>query len=251
MDLHLRDKKAIILAGTKGIGFAIAEQLADEGARVAIGSRNLGNIHKAERILMTKGEVIGFQVDLSGDFINELEWVFEKLKGLDILVVNCGGPAKGTFEQVNDEQWQEGIDSTLFSAIRAIRWASEKMKKNKTGGRILVVTSMSAKQPIPDLVISNVIRSGLTSMTKTLSRELGPYNIAINNILPGYVETDRLKTLSDKPEIKEEWLNRTALKRFADPSELGRVGAFLCSDAASYITGTDLLVDGGAVTSSR
>lgn len=247
MDLHLSDKKAIVLAGTKGIGYAIAEQLVCEGARVAVGSRNLDNIHHAERILMKKGEVIGFQVDVSGDFVRDLEWVYDKLKGLDILVVNCGGPAKGTFEQVSDKQWQEGIDSTLFSAVRAIRWASEKMKKNKAGGRILVVTSMSAKQPIPDLVISNVIRSGLTSMTKTLSRELGPFNIAINNMLPGFVETDRLKALSDKPELREEWINRTALKRFANPEELGRVGAFLCSDAASYITGTDILVDGGAV----
>ncbi len=247
MNLHLKGRKAIVLAGTKGIGYAIAETLVGEGARVAIGSRNLQNIHNAERKLMKQGDVIGFQVDVSTDFTGDLEWVYKELKGLDILVVNCGGPAKGTFEQVDDKAWQEGIDSTLYSAIRGIRWASEKMKKNNSGGRILVVTSMSAKQPIPDLVISNVIRSGLTSMTKTLSRELGPYNIAINNLLPGFVETDRLKALSDNPELQKEWLDRTALKRFADPAELGRVGAFLCSDAASYITGTDILVDGGAV----
>jgi 3-oxoacyl-[acyl-carrier protein] reductase len=247
MNLHLKDKKAIVLAGTKGIGYAIAEALVREGVRVAIGSRNLENIHVAERKLMKMGDVIGFQVDVSEDYISALEWVYKELKGLDILVVNCGGPAKGTFEQVDDKAWQEGLDSTLFSAIRGIRWGAEKMKKNKSGGRILVVTSMSAKQPIPDLVISNVIRSGLTSMTKTLARELGPYKIAINNLLPGFVETDRLKSLSDNPELRKAWLERTALKRFADPEELGRVGAFLCSDAASYMTGTDILVDGGAV----
>lgn len=247
MDLHLNNKKAIVLAGTKGIGYAIAEALVTEGARVAIGSRNLQNIHVAEKKLMALGDVLGFQVDVSEDFTSSLEWVYKQLKGLDIFVINCGGPMKGTFEQVGDKQWQEGLDSTLFSAIRGIRWAAEKMKHNKTGGRILAVTSMSAKQPIPDLVISNVIRSGLTSMTKTLSRELGPHKIAINNLLPGFVETDRLKALSDNPELRKEWLERTALKRFADPAELGQVGAFFCSDAASYITGTDILVDGGAV----
>jgi len=247
MDLHLENKKAIVLAGTKGIGYAIAETLVEEGAYVAIGSRNLQHIHAAERKLIKKGETMGFQVDVSTDYTSTLEWVFKQLKGLDIFVVNCGGPAKGTFEQVDDHAWREGLDSTLFSAIRGIRWAAGKMKQNKNGGRILVVTSMSAKQPMPDLVISNVIRSGLTSMTKTLSRELGPYKIAINNLLPGFVETDRLKALSDNPELRKDWLKRTALKRFADPAELGRVGAFLCSDAASYITGTDILVDGGAV----
>ncbi|MDD3806577.1 MAG: SDR family oxidoreductase [Candidatus Marinimicrobia bacterium] len=247
MDLHLHGKKAIVLAGTKGIGYAIAECLVKEGATVAIGSRNLQNIHAAEKKLMKLGDVIGFQVDVSTDFTSTLEWVFNQLMGIDILVVNCGGPVKGTFEQVDDEAWQKGLDSTLFSAIRSIRWAAEKMKKNKSGGRILVVTSMSAKQPMPDLVISNVIRSGLTSMTKTLAHELGPYKIAINNLLPGFVETDRLKSLSDTPDIRKAWLDRTALKRFADPAELGRVGAFLCSEAASYITGTDILVDGGAV----
>ncbi len=251
MDLELKGKRAIVLGATKGIGLAIARALLKEGAIVAIGSRDLDHVRTASADLKHHGDVIGFVTDVSKNYLPDLDWAFDHLKGVDILVINSGGPPKGAFFDLKDKSWKEGLDSTLFPAIRGVRWAAKKMEKCRKGGRILIISSLSAKQPIQDLVISNVIRSGLSSLTKTLAQELGPAGITINNILPGYVMTDRLRHIISNAENQEEALKSleagTALKRIARPEEIGQTAAFLCSSAASYITGTDILVDGGAV----
>jgi 3-oxoacyl-[acyl-carrier protein] reductase len=250
MDLGLSNRRAIVLGGTKGIGLSIAKNLLKEGAHVAVGSRDMENIHSAVRELKQYGEVIGFQTDVSKNYLKDLEWVIDKLKFLDILVINSGGPAKARLTDASEKQWKEGINMLLFSALRGIRWAGDLMKERKYG-RILNVSSLAAKEPLADLVISSVLRSGLSSLVKSAAQEYGPFGITINNILPGYVMTDRLKALGkDNPDFSKQllaWESNTALKRIANPDELGRVAAFLCSEAASYITGTDILVDGGAV----
>jgi len=251
MDLGLKGKRAIVLGGSRGIGYAIAEALLEEGAIVAVGSRDVDNIHDATERLKKSGDVVGFVTDVSRAYTEDLQWACDHLKGLDIFVVNSGGPQKGGFESLRDKAWKDGWNDTLMPAVRGVRWASERMIKRGKGGRILIVSSLSARQPIPDLMLSNVYRAGLTAFTKTMAGELGPHGICINNILPGYVLTDRLKSLledgGDKDAALERIAGNTALKRVASPRELGRVAAFLCSDAASYITGTDILVDGGAV----
>lgn len=250
MDLGLRNKRAIVLAGTKGIGFSIAKNLLQEGAIVAVGSRDIENIHSATNELKQYGDVIGFQIDVSKNYVRDMEWVCDKLNGLDIFVINSGGPDKGNIEDTTDKQWKDGINEVLLSAVRGVRWAAEKMK-NRKSGRILTVSSLSARQPIADLVISNVLRSGLTNLAKTAALEYGQFGITINNILPGYVMTNRLKEIGkNHPDFKSlvrEWESSIALQRVAHPDEIGKVAAFLCSEAASYITGTDVLVDGGAV----
>lgn len=251
MDLGLKDKRAIILGATKGIGYAIAEALLKEGVICAIGSRNIDNIHEASEKLKKFGDVMGFKTDVSKNYLPDLEWACDHLKGLDIFVINSGGPQKGSFFELKDKAWKDGLDSTLFPAIQGVRWAVDRMKKRKKGGRILIISSLSAKEPINNLIISNVIRSGLTAFTKTMAAELGPLAITINNILPGYVMTDRLKHLMADTSDPEAAVNslekKTALGRIAKPSEIANVAVFLASNAASYITGTDILVDGGAV----
>ncbi len=250
MDLGLNNRRAIVLGGTKGIGLSIARCLLKEGAQVAVGSRDMDNIHKAVRELKEYGDVIGFQTDVTKNYLKDLDWVVEKLKYIDILVINSGGPAKVRLPDASDKQWKDGMNMLLFSALRGIRWAAGLMQERQYG-RILNVSSLAAKQPIPELVISSVFRSGISSLVKTAAAEYGPFGITINNILPGYVMTDRLKALGkDNPDFQsqlQQWEANTALRRIANPDEIGRVAAFLCSDAASYITGTDILVDGGAV----
>ncbi|MCK5521031.1 MAG: SDR family oxidoreductase [Candidatus Marinimicrobia bacterium] len=251
MDLGLKGKRAIILGGSKGIGFAIARELLKEGAICSIGSRDIDNIRKATESLKNYGDVMGFKTDVSKNYLPDLEWACDHLKGVDIFVINSGGPQKGSFFELKDKAWKEGIDSTLFPVIRGVRWAVDRMEKNKHGGKILIVSSLVAKQPLNDLILSNVIRSGLTSFTKTVAKELGSKNITINNILPGYVMTDRLKELYSHEKDPEAAINKLtekiAVKRLAQPEEIAKVAAFLCSSAASYVTGTDILVDGGTV----
>ena len=173
--------------------------------------------------------------------------------GLMGLLINAGGPPKGMFEELDEKAWQDAFELTLMSAVRLIKEVIGPMKQNQ-GGSILTVTSTAVKEPIDVLLLSNVFRSGVTSLVKSLSADLAKYNIRVNNLIPGRINTERLKTLDTMvaqkkgvtvEEIQAATYQQIALGRYGTIDEFGKAGAFLLSDAASYITGASLVIDGG------
>lgn len=256
MDLGLKDKKVFVAASSKGIGYGVAKALAEEDANVLIGSRNKEQMDKSAEELdkLGTGKIVGHFLDAS-DARSVKEWIeygIAKLGDPDGLLVNAGGPPAGKFLDFYDSDWQEGFELTLMSAIRMIKGVLPKMRE-KGKGSILSVTSSSVKEPIESLLLSNVMRSGVTSLMKSLSVEFGPENIRFNNLVPGRIDTDRVKKLD---EINSKMLNipleehvkneksTIPMRRYGSTDEIGRAGAFLLSDAASYISGVTLLVDG-------
>jgi 3-oxoacyl-[acyl-carrier protein] reductase len=257
MELGLRGKIALVAAASKGLGYASALGLAKEGARVAICSRTEGDIKAAaERIRQETGtEVLPLVADVTkpDDAARVVDETVATFGGLHILVPNSGGPPAGTFETLTAEQWQAGLDSTLYAATRMIRAALPHMKTARWG-RIIVITSTSARQPIPGLLLSNTFRAGILGLLKTLSQEFAPHGITCNNVAPGSYDTDRLKHLhqinADRQGISFEEARKQAetkipLGRLGRPEELANAVVFLASEAASYITGQTMLVDGG------
>ncbi len=252
MDLKLKGKVAMVAASSKGLGYGIAQALAQEGASISIGSRTQEDIETAaEQLRNETGVPVLASVLDSSKPESILQWTDATLK----LVVNAGGPPTGKFEDFADEDWQAAFDLNLFSAVRMIRATLPLMRK-RGGGSILTVTSMSVKEPIDVLILSNVMRSGVTSLVKSLSIQLAPDNIRLNNLMPGRINTDRVRSLdalnSEKQGIPIEQLKtanqaQIPLGRYGTIEEFGRTGAFLLSDAASYITGSSLAVDGGVL----
>ena len=249
MDLGLKGKVAAVAAGTKGIGLACAKELLGEGCQVAVCSRS-----GAEGL---PREVRSYQADVSQ--VTDLQtWVTavgRDLGPIDILVTNTGGPPAGPWTEMTDDQWRAGLDSTLLSVVRLVRLVAPAMSERKWG-RIVHVTSLVAKEPSPLLPISSTIRSGLSSLTRLQAQELAPYGVTVNSVLPGHTRTDRQIHLAEVRAEKErvsveEALRRQAasvpMGRLAEPEEIAAAVAFLCSDRASYVTGVNLLVDGGAV----
>ncbi|HDQ14001.1 MAG TPA: SDR family oxidoreductase [Sediminispirochaeta sp.] len=257
MDLGLKDKVIMVAGASKGLGFSTAKIAAQEGALVSIGSRNPETIRAAGEAIAsgTGARVEAFELDMSdGESINS--WVDRTLAAfgrIDGVFVNAGGPPAGTFADFDDSGWQDAFELTLLSAVRLIRRAAEAMKKNG-GGSILTLTSISVKEPVPNLILSNVMRSGVVSLVKTISREFAPYGIRVNNIIPGFFDTERLKNLDaitaeaqgkDIQEVKKNRQSAVPLERYGDPDELGRSAVFLLSPAASYVTGHSYVIDGG------
>lgn len=240
MDLQLKNKRALVMGASSGIGRAIAEVLVQEGAKVAICSRSLDKLQK------TAGE-IGAQYFYSCDLgkPGEAKAVVEKattqMGSLDILVTNTGGPNKGAFADISDEQWQEDFQSLWMSVVESLKVALPRMKENRYG-RILMVTSLAAKEPLSGLTTSNGLRAGLAGLSKSIANEYAPYGITLNQLLPGYTATDRLKEL----KLTEERIQQMVpAGRLGDPHELADLAAFLASPRAGYITGQSILVDGG------
>ncbi len=259
MDLGLRGKVAMVAASSKGLGFGIARELAREGALVSIGSRTESEIHDAAETLTneTDGDVLANVLDAADpdSIIQWLENTVDAFGGVDILVVNAGGPPAGKFDDFADSDWQAAFELTLMSAVRMVRAALPYMRE-AGGGSILVLTSCSVKEPIDFLLLSNVMRSGVTSLAKSLSQQLAPENIRVNNLMPGRIDTDRVQSLDamnaeakDLPAEEIKAINELGipLGRYGSIEEFGRLGAFLLSDAASYITGQTIAVDGGAI----
>lgn len=244
MDLGLKGKRALVLGSSSGIGRGIAEVLVQEGARVALCSRNKETLEETRK-------KIGAELSLTGDLTKPgsakevISSLVQKWGGVDILVINTGGPAKGSFEEVSDQQWSEGLQSLWISAIDSIRAALPSMKAGKWG-RILIVTSLSAKEPLKAMTISNGLRAGLSGLTKSIANEVAPYGITINSLLPGYTDTDRLRELNLSAETVKGLI---PAGRLGTTREFGSLAAFLASDLAGYITGQSLLVDGGATRS--
>jgi 3-oxoacyl-[acyl-carrier protein] reductase len=257
MDLGLKDKVAIVAASSKGLGKATAMELAREGAKLTICSRNEeALLATAQEIsAATKAEVLALPVDVTkpGDVTKLVEKTVERYGKLDILVANAGGPPTGTFENFSDEDWAKALELNLLSSVRMAREVTPHMKKQGSG-RIIFVTSVSVKQPLEGLVLSNSARAGVTGMAKSLSNELGKHNITVNCVLPGYTDTDRAvqlrKTRAEREKRPEEELEAEQAKaiplgRIGKPEEFAAAVTFLASARASFITGVSLLVDGG------
>ncbi|OIJ08172.1 3-oxoacyl-ACP reductase [Anaerobacillus arseniciselenatis] len=257
MDLGLKGKSILILASSKGLGKAIAQQYAKEGARIMLSSRNEQLlIETAEEIqLSTKAEVHFTVCDIKNpDEIKKLvERTVSIFGTIDVLVNNCGGPPAGGFGQFVDDDWYDAFELTLLSYVRTIREVLPYMKQQQDG-RIINITSSSIKQPIDNLTLSNTFRMGVAGLAKSLSQELAPDKILINTVGPGRVATDRLGELDrikasklgiDYNEVKQQSENSIPLGRYGEPDELAKTVVFLGSNANTYITGQMILVDGG------
>jgi len=256
MELGLRDKSALVTGASSGLGLAAAKILFAEGARVAICSRDKERITKAAASISTDaGRVLPLVCDLSKR--EEIESLITRVQHAfgqtDIIVTNCGGPPVGRHDTIGEDQLALGYNLTFMSAIRLIQTVLPGMKARKFG-RIILSTSMAAKQPVDNLLLSNTYRAGLLGYAKTLSREVGRYGITVNTVLPGYTRTERLDYLAEqisansgqsKADVFAGWENLTALGRLGEPDELASLIAFLASERAGYITGTAIAVDGG------
>lgn len=258
MDLQLKGKVALIVASSKGLGKAIARQLAEEGCDVMLTSRDANQLQQActEVHLSAVGRVDCQPCDITS--LEQIEALVEatqkRLGPIDILINNAGGPPGGGFEQQDEAAWQAAFELNLLSCVRMIRTVLPDLKK--TQGRIINVTSSSIKQPIPGLILSNVFRMGLLGLGKSLADELAPYGILVNTVAPGRIATDRTAYLdqlkADKAgvtaaTIATEACTSIPLKRYGDPVEFARVVTFLASAASSYTTGSTVMVDGGMV----
>jgi 3-oxoacyl-[acyl-carrier protein] reductase len=259
MELGLRGKVAMVAASSKGLGFGIARELAKEGALVSIGARSESEVHDAAETLTqeTGTDVLANVLD-AADPDSIFQWVENTTNafgGVDALVVNAGGPPAGKFDDFADSDWQVAFDLTLMSSVRMVRQVLPLMRE-AGGGAILTITSVSVKEPIDFLLLSNVMRSGVTSLAKSLSKQLAPENIRVNNLMPGRIDTDRVQSLDalkaeamELPieEVKAANESGIPIGRYGTIEEFGRLGAFLLSGAASYITGQTIAVDGGSI----
>ena len=259
MDLELRDRCAIVCAASKGLGRATALALAREGARVAICARTAASLQEAaEEIRTTTGAtVVPIVADVSRaeDIERLVDASAGALGAIDILINNTGGPRSGPFVSFSDADWQEAIDSILFSVVRLSRAVVPHMRQ-RGGGRIINITSISAKQPVEGLVLSNALRAAVTGLSRTIANELAADNILVNCVAPGYTKTDRVVELAEAAAAREgvtpEVVRKRTeagipLKRLATTEEFASVVAFLASGKASYVTGTTLQIDGGYV----
>lgn len=258
MDLGLGGKRALVAGASSGLGRAVAEALAAEGCRVSISSRDRDRIAAAaEEISSRTGAEVHHAVCDVRDGEAILAWVEEVAGlwgGIDLAVPNAGGPPPGGFGDLPEEEWDRAYQLTLLSAVRILRAVRPHLSP---GGAVLLMTSVSVKEPYGSLILSNVFRSGVSSLAKTLSREWAPDRIRVNHLIPGRIATDRVafldeeqagRTGADLEEVRAGHAARIPLGRYGEPAEFAAAAAFLLSDAASYITGATLQVDGGSVS---
>ncbi|MNI14749.1 3-oxoacyl-[acyl-carrier-protein] reductase FabG [compost metagenome] len=261
MDLGLTGKSVFVAAASKGLGLATALEFAREGAKVTIASRNLEQLEAARRTIAesTGHEVAAVQMDVNRpeEIGRAIEAAAEYGGGLDVLVTNAGGPPGGGFEEMTDADWNGGYELTLMGTVRMIREALPYLRASG-GGRIVGVSSVSVKQPIGGLILSNVFRAGVSALFKTLATELAPEGILINSLAPGRIGTDRILQLDGKradargisrEQVEQEALAQIPAGRSGTPEEFGKAAVFLGSFANTYITGQSLLIDGGMVKS--
>jgi 3-oxoacyl-[acyl-carrier protein] reductase len=259
MDTGLRGKVALVCAASKGLGKATALALAAEGTRVAMCARHMPTLEAAatEVAAATGAEVFAIEADLSrrGDVERLVEQTVHHFGGLDILVTNSGGPKPGLFSALSEGDWRDAIDLLLMSVVHLCHAAVPHMRQ-RGGGRIINITSVSSKQPVPGLVLSNALRPAVVGLSKTLANELARDGILVNCVAPGYTRTDRVIELAEATARREgvpiETVERRAvsnipLGRMAEPAEIASVVVFLASELGSYTTGTTIVVDGGYV----
>lgn len=241
MDLGLNGRRALVTAASRGLGRACAEALGAEGARVYISSRDPQSIEATGRALDAAG---WYAADMSraGEPEALVNAAVDALGGLDILVVNSGGPPSGVLEGLPLESWQGAFDLVLMSAVRLVKAALPHVRRSEQG-RIVFITSISVRQPIPNVVLSNSLRAAVTGLAKTLSSELAVDRITVNCLAPDAIRTDALRRLGDVESMEA----RAPMKRLGDPAEVGAACAFLCSRQAGYVTGQTLGIDGGSL----
>jgi 3-oxoacyl-[acyl-carrier protein] reductase len=252
MNLQIAGKIALVTGGSQGIGLAISKALAAEGARVILSARHEDRLYReVEAIRLRGGEAFGIAADVSDP--TQISKLFNKAEMIlgspDILIVNAGGPSRGRADALNDDDWAQAYELTLMSAVRLTKAALPYMKA-QAWGRIVNITSLSVKQPIANLALSNSLRSAVTGFAKTLSSEIASYGITVNNVAPGYTDTERLNELFKNEEEKQAFAQRIPAKRLATPAEVAAAAVFLSSQQAAYITGQTIVVDGGWVAST-
>jgi 3-oxoacyl-[acyl-carrier protein] reductase len=261
MDLGLRGKVAFVAASSKGLGRAIAEELAAEGASVALNARGTAALTAVrDEIANAHGvDVVAFPGNLANadDVSRMSDKALSHFGRIDILVTNAGGPPSGAFEALGPDMWKSAVDLTLMSVVNLSRAMLPGMKE-RGWGRIINVTSIAVKQPVQGLMLSNSLRSAVTGFARTLANETAPFGVTVNNILPGYTRTERVTQLSAATAKREgltpedavaKWESEIPMGGLGEPRELAALAAFLASDRAGYITGASIAVDGGWIRS--
>lgn len=257
MELGLNGKIAIVCGASRGLGYAVAQRLAREHARVAIVARETAALELAAETLRkeTGGEILPLAADVADDAQQHAAFtaLSQRWGSPDIVIANAGGPKPGTFAAVNDDDWQAAFSLNLMSAVRLVRRALPVMKERRQGA-ILFMTSLSVRQPLPNMMLSNSLRAAVTNLAKTLADEVAPQGIRVNVLAPGYFLTPRMEVvIRSQAQAKglsfEEQLAamqaQIPLGRIGDPKEFGDFAAYLVSERASYVTGQQFIVDGG------
>jgi 3-oxoacyl-[acyl-carrier protein] reductase len=247
MELGLKNKVAFVAASSEGLGKSVALELAKEGAHVIICGRNTETLKTTEAEIKKLGaNVLSLTGDLSiaKDRVQMIETTLKEFGRVDILVTNSGGPPAGKFEAFTEEDWDKAVRQLLSSVVGLIKGFLPGMKERKWG-RIIAITSISVKQPVNNLILSNAVRTSVVGLMKTLAAEVGEYNITVNNVLPGYTQTARLTKLIEGNPSVALVTSEIPLGRFGKPEEFAAAVTFLASERASYITGVSLPVDGG------
>jgi 3-oxoacyl-[acyl-carrier protein] reductase len=257
MDLGLKDRIAVIAGASQGIGHATAEAFAAEGCKLAICSRGRESLEAvAEELRKSHGvQVFAQAVDVgAAEPVQEfIEATAARFGRIDICVANAGGPPSKGFLATTNQDWQKAIEQNFLSAVYLAREVIPHMQRNRWG-RVITLTSVSVKQPVPDLVLSNAVRTAVVGLVKSLANEFGKDGVLVNNVAPGYTATGRLKELAksrsqaqgkSEEEVFAAWSSDNPLKRVAEPREVADAIVWLASERASFITGQTILVDGG------
>jgi 3-oxoacyl-[acyl-carrier protein] reductase len=258
MQTGLKDRVVIVAASSSGLGRATAEEFAREGAKLAICSRHEHSITEVAGQLRSNYsvEVLPLAVDVTNseqvrEFVRATVRQFGRV---DVCVTNAGGPPAKGFLAITDEEWHKAVALNLMSTVYLCREVIPFMQQNRWG-RIVTITSLSVKQPIPDLVLSNTVRTGVAGLVRSLANEFGKDGITVNNVAPGYTATESLKEFAaarsksekiDEKEVFRGWAKDTAVGRIAEPAEVANAIVWLASEAAAVVTGQTLLVDSGS-----
>ncbi len=262
MDLGLKGKVAMVAGASKGLGYGVARCLAAEGVLVSMSSRDESAIKEAARRISaeTRAETLPVAVDVR-DGAAIAAWhakTIEKFGGIDLLFANSGGPPAGTALSFDDDAWKAAFELLVLSAVRMVRLAVPSMKA-RGGGAIVVSTSSAVKEPVANLALSNVVRTSVGALSKTLANELAAEKIRVNHLMPGRIDTDRVRELDTirakatggtADAIRDNWAKTIPLGRYGVAEEYGNAAVFLFSDAAKYITGASLQCDGGLIKST-
>ena len=257
MDFGLAGKVALVAASSKGLGLAVAQELAMEGAHLIMCARGVEALEKAAAEVEScgSGEVLALPTDLliSAEISSLVDAAVSRFGHVDVLVNNAGGPPYGTFEDHPPEAWQAAVRLNLESALNLTREVLPEMKE-RGWGRIINITSVAVKEPVDGLILSNSVRAAVTGFARTLANEVASFGITVNNVLPGFTRTDRLLQLAEAQskqrgisteDVENGWNSVIPARRLGKPREFAAVVAFLASERASYVTGVSIAVDGG------